>query len=283
MAKRVVFNQKGGVGKTTITCNLAAAMAKAGRKTLVIDLDSQANASQYLLGPELKQKQESIADFFESTLSFKIFKNSLKDCVYPTPYKNLWIIPADRALTELQPKLESRYKIFKLREAVDELVASDNFDQVFFDTPPALNFYTMSALMASDKVLVPFDCDAFSAEALEQVREVVDDVRADHQPDLSIEGVVINHFQPQARLPIQAIKEVAGRGFRILKPYLSTSIAVRESHAVHTPMIFQKPGHKLSREYSELAAGLDDGRDDTDLTSSGYKTNLVEKPSKDLA
>ncbi len=256
MTKRIVFNQKGGVGKTTIACNLAAAMAKQGQKTLVIDLDSQANASQYLLGPAYKEKPKSIVEFFESTLSFKLFKNSLKDCLYATPFKNLWIITADRALSELQPKLEGRYKVFKLREAVDELIASEKFDQVFFDTPPALNFYTMSALMAADTVLIPFDCDAFSAEALEQVREVVNDIKEDHQPDLEIEGVIINHFQPQAKLPPLAISEVAAKGFNILKPYLSTSIVVRESHAEHCPIVFFKPSHKLCGEYELLAKGL---------------------------
>lgn len=256
MMKRVIFNQKGGVGKTTITCNLAAAMAKSGRKTLVIDLDAQANSSHYLLGADYREKPKNISDFFETTLSFKLFKNSLQDCLYSTRHKNLWIIPADRALIELQPKLESRYKIFKLRDAVNELIESENFDEVLFDTPPALNFYTMSALMAADRVLVPFDCDAFSAEALEQVKEVVDDVREDHQPDLCIEGIVINHFQPQAKLPVQAIKAISDRGFTILKPYLSTSIVVRESHAEQCPVVYLKPTHKLAGEYIELARNL---------------------------
>ena len=107
--------------------------------------------------------------------------------------------------------------------------------------------------MAADTVLIPFDCDAFSSEALDQVREVVDDVKQDHQPNLAIEGVIINHFQPQAKLPLLAISEVASRGFNILKPYLSTSIVVRESHAEHCPVVFFKPGHKLCGEYESLA------------------------------
>jgi chromosome partitioning protein len=275
MTKRIVFNQKGGVGKTTIACNLASAMAKQGKKTLVIDLDSQSNASHYLLGPSHKEKPKTISDFFESTLSFKLFKNSLKDCLYPTQFKNLWVIPADRALAELQPKLEGRYKVFKLREAVDELILSDKFDQVFFDTPPALNFYTMSALMAADSVLIPFDCDAFSAEALEQVREVVSDVRADHQPDLAIEGVIINHFQPQAKLPLQAIFEVAAKGFKILKPYLSTSIVVRESHAEHCPVVFFKPGHKLCGEYELLAKTLIAGKVEQDQVGAPFGGEVI--------
>lgn len=129
-------------------------------------------------------------------------------------------------------------------------------DDVFFDTPPALNFYSMSALMASDRVLIPFDCDAFSAEALKQVMEVIEEVASDHQPDLKAEGVVINHFQAQAKLPLEAIEALVGRGFNVLKPYLSTSIIMRESHQVHVPLVHFRPKHKLSEEFVSLAESL---------------------------
>jgi chromosome partitioning protein len=254
--KRAVFNQKGGVGKTSITCNLAAACAKAKRKTLVIDLDSQANSTQYLLGANAPGITKTIADFFADTLSFKLFKNTLREATYRTPFDNLWIVPAERSLSELQPKLEGRYKIFKLREAVDELMDELGFEHVFFDTPPALNFYSMSALMAADRVLVPFDCDAFSAEALLQVQDVVNEVAADHQPDLKIEGVIINHFMAQAKLPQAAIDALVARGFNVLSPYLSSSIGMRESHAANAPIVFLKPKHKLAQEFSALAAKL---------------------------
>src|SRR4051812_11332176 len=113
--KRAVFNQKGGVGKTSITCNLAASFAKSGRKVVVVDLDSQANSSQYLLGEEAGTPGKTIADLFAPTLTFKIFKDKLKEALYQTPFDGLFVIPADRSLSELQPKLEGRYKIFKLK------------------------------------------------------------------------------------------------------------------------------------------------------------------------
>ncbi|MCX6107981.1 MAG: ParA family protein [Proteobacteria bacterium] len=254
--KRSIFNQKGGVGKTSITCNLAAAFAKAGRRVLVVDLDSQANTSQYLLGAELDQITHTVADFFESTLSFKLFGDSMQNAVRKTAFDNLWVVPAERGLAELQPKLESRYKIFKLRDAINGLIASMEFDEILFDTPPALNFYSMSALMASDSVLIPFDCDAFSAEALLQVMEVIAEVASDHQPNLHAEGVIINHYQAQAKLPDEAIARLRQRGFPILKPYLSSSIVMRESHGVHMPLVYFKPKHKLANEYIELAARL---------------------------
>ncbi len=254
--KRAIFNQKGGVGKTSITCNLAAAFARSGRKVLVVDLDAQANATQYLLGDEAKKVTHTVADFFESTLGFKLFRETLKEALYRTPHDDLWVVPASKTLSELQPKLEGRYKIFKLREAIDGLIEDLGFDDVFFDTPPALNFYSMSALMASDRVLVPFDCDAFSADALKQVREVVQEVASDHAPDLKTEGVIVNHFSATAKLPQETIDALTADGFTVLKPYLTTSIVMRESHAAHVPVVYFKPRHKLAEEFIALAETL---------------------------
>jgi len=256
--KRAIFNQKGGVGKTSITCNLAASMAKIGRKTLVIDLDSQANSSQYLLGTKIAEVSRTVADFFEGTLSsFKLFSENLAEIVYATDFPNLYVIPAHIGLSELQPKLESRYKVFKLQQAVDALIASDRYDEILIDTPPALNFYSMSALITAERVVVPFDCDAFSAHALDHVMNIVDEVIADHRPNLKVEGIVINHFQAQAKLPNDAIAALKAKGYPILEPYLSTSIAMRESHSAHVPLPFFKPKHKLTLEFERLAKSLE--------------------------
>ena len=254
--KWAVFNQKGGVGKTSITCNLAASFAKAGRKVLVIDLDAQCNSSRYLLGETYDKVELTVADFFSSTLSFKLFKNSLQDAIYETSYDKLSVVPADRELKELQPKLEGRYKIFKLSEAIDNIVETQGFDDVFFDTPPAMNFYTMSALMAADRVLIPFDCDAFSADAILAVMDVVDEVATDHRPNLDIEGIVINQFQSSAKLPRMTIDNLLSQGFKVLSPYLSSSIIMRESHGVGTPLPYYKPSHKLTNEFQQLAKNL---------------------------
>jgi len=255
--KRAVFNQKGGVGKTSITCNLAAAMAKTGRKTLVIDLDSQCNSSQYLLGTKIVEVSRTIADYFEGTLSnFKLFGDSLAEQVYPTDFACLSVIPAHIGLSDLQPKLESRYKVFKLQQAIDSLLASGKFDEVLIDTPPALNFYSMSALIAADSVVVPFDCDTFSAHALDHVMSIVEEVIADHRPNLKVEGIVVNQFQAQAKLPLEAIKAVRAKGYPVLEPYISNSIAMRESHAAHIPLPFLKPSHKLSKEFDRLVKCL---------------------------
>ena len=254
--KRAVFNQKGGVGKTSITCNLAAAMAKLGRKVLVVDLDSQANTSKYLLGPRMDRVEATIVDFFNSTLSFRLFQDSLMDTIYETEYPGLFVIPAHDSLKELQPKLEGRYKVFKLGEAIDVAREKLGFDEVIFDTPPALNFYSMSSLLAADSVLIPFDCDAFSEDAVDQVMVAVSEVSQDHRPDLKVEGIVINHFQSQAKLPKITIERLLNKGLPVLEPYLTSSVIMRESHSEGTPLPFYKPSHKLTQEFMTLAQKL---------------------------
>lgn len=279
--KWAVFNQKGGVGKTSIAANLAASFAKLGQKVLLVDLDAQGNSSSYVLNTNRVAGAKTIADFFNSTLSFSLFKDSLRMAVTPSPFKNLSVIPADLALQELQPKLEARYKIFKLAEAITELVNEDGYDQVVFDNPPALNFYSMSSFLASDRVLVPFDCDAFSSEAVDRVMQVVREAAFDHKPELHIGGVIINQFQATAKIPQQAIEKLQQKGYPILKPYLSTSIVMRESHAAHMPLPWFKPSHKLTLEFQELAAALLDSSQPATAAKSAAKA--VGKPQKTRA
>ncbi|MBC7660513.1 MAG: ParA family protein [Chitinophagaceae bacterium] len=272
--KRAVFNQKGGVGKTSITCNLAAAMAKLGRKVLVVDLDSQANTSKYLLGNRMDRVEATIVDFFNSTLSFRLFQDSLMDTIYETEYPGLFVIPAHDSLKELQPKLEGRYKVFKLGEAIDVAREKLGFDEVLFDTPPALNFYSMSSLLAADRVLIPFDCDAFSEDAVDQVMVAVEEVSQDHRPELKVEGIVINHFQSQAKLPKTTIERLLAKGLPVLEPYLTSSVIMRESHSEGTPLPFYKPNHKLTQEFMALAQKL---------INADFKANVVHAaPSKKL-
>ncbi len=164
--RRVIFNQKGGVGKSTITCNLAAISAVEGKKTLVIDLDIQSNSTQYLLGEKFEDPDKTIANFFKSCLGLGLFgggKETLDDVIHETPFPNLYVIPAHPDLEGLQSRLDSRYKIFKLREALERL---EGFDHIYIDTPPILNFYSQSALIAAEKCLIPFDCDTFARNAL---------------------------------------------------------------------------------------------------------------------
>lgn len=247
--RRVVFNQKGGVGKSTIACNLAAIGAARGRRTLLIDLDAQANSSRYLLGQALQQQDKTLANFFDDLLGYKLFPEPLEAYIVHTPFANLDILPSDARLEELQFKLESRYKMYKLRESLDKLRA---YDDVFIDTPPALNFFTRSALIAADTCLIPFDCDDFSRQALYTLLDSVREIRSDHNRELRVEGIVVNHFQARAKLPLLLVDELRAEGLPILDAFLSASIKIRESHHQALPMIHLDPRHKLSGEFGAL-------------------------------
>ncbi len=252
--RRVIFNQKGGVGKTTIVCNLAALAAQRGLRTLVIDLDAQCNASQYLLSSESIQAEAGTADFFESILGIRVQEPDLKEYITPTPFSNLFVMAAHPDLDHLQGKLESRHKIYKLRQALQAL---DSFDAVFVDTPPALNFYSRAALIAADRVLVPFDCDDFARQALYTVLDNIEELRIDHNPALTLEGIVVNQFQSRARLPRRLVDELRDEELPLLDTLLPSSVAIKESHDRSVPLPYLQPQHKLTRAFKTLYGELE--------------------------
>jgi chromosome partitioning protein len=248
--KRVVFNQKGGVGKSTITCNLAAISAARGQRTLVIDLDPQGNSTQYLLGSGVAEPGPTLADMFDQMLQFKLVMKTTGQFARETPFENLSLLASHPGLVELAGKLESRHKIYKLREALDEV--KNDFDAIYIDTPPALNFFTLSALIAADTCLIPFDCDDFARRALYTLLENVAEIRADHNVRLAVEGIVINQFQPRANLPQQLVSELIAEGLPVLNTCLSSSVKVKESHEQSLPLVHLAPSHKLTQEYHAL-------------------------------
>jgi len=252
---RVVFNQKGGVGKSTIVCNLAAVAASQGLRTLVIDLDAQGNSSRYLLGAAVEQVELGIADFFEETLSYRLRTRDPADYISATPFENLSLMVADPRLADLQTKLETKLKIFKLSEALTTL--RKHYQQIWIDTPPALNFYTLSALIASDRCLIPFDCDDFSRQALYRLLENVDEIRNDHNKKLKIEGIVVNQFNARSNLPTRVVEELISEKLPVLPQYISATIKVKESHEAAKPLVYFEPSHKVTGEYRALFDLLD--------------------------
>lgn len=254
--RTVVFNQKGGVGKSTITCNLAAISAFQGLRTLVIDLDPQGNSTRYLLGDSVDDEEAlpTLADFFNQMLKFSVRNRATTEFIVETPFENLHLMPSSPELEEIHAKLESRYKIYKLRDALAEVAA--DYDRIYIDTPPAMNFYTRSALIASEGCLIPFDCDDFSRRALYALLDNVKEIQADHNKDLVVQGIVVNQFQPRANLPLRLVQELIEEGLPVLEPYLSSSVKVKESHQLARPMIHLDPRHKLTLEMVALHDAL---------------------------
>ncbi|OMH30238.1 ParA family protein [Motiliproteus sp. MSK22-1] len=247
--RRVVFNQKGGVGKSSIATNLAAISANKGFRTLLVDLDPQCNASQYLLGREIDKVENDAMDFFEHSLAFKMRGIPPQEYISNTRFKNLSLLASNPKLGDLHSKLEAKHKIYKLREALDGL---EGFDYVYIDTPPAFNFYTLSALVAAQGCLIPFDCDEFSRQALYSLLENVQETVEDHNDELRVEGIVINQFQPRATLPRQMVDSLKAEELPVMASYLSSSVKMKESHNESIPLIHYAPKHKLTQEFVAL-------------------------------
>ena len=271
MLTRVVFNQKGGVGKSSITVNLAAISAHAGYKTLLIDLDPQANSSQYLLGDDATYSidkpalEPNIENYFDDVLGttqnkgligsaigniLKTRAKGLESYVHQSPFKHLDVIPASPSLGALAHALESKHKIYKLRDALKQL--EGRYDRIYIDTPPAFNFFTLSALIAADRVLIPFDCDVFSHRALHTLIENVVETQDDHNDGLSIEGIVVNQFQSQAKLPREVVEQLKAEGLPVLNNMLPPSVLMKESHHKNLPLIHLAADHKLTQAYQSL-------------------------------
>lgn len=269
--RRVIFNQKGGVGKSSITVNLAAISAARGKRTLVVDLDSQSNATQYLLGEKATYGQHTpvlepnIETFFDELLNasqgkgllgsalgsiLKSKERGLDAVIHGTPFANLFVIPSSPNLGALEHALQSKHKIFKLRDALNEL--DSQYDEVFIDTPPAFNFFTLSALIAADRVIIPFDCDVFSRRALLTLLENVVEAKGDHNPQLEVEGIVVNQFQSQAKLPQQVVQELKDEGLPVFNSMLPSSVVMKESHQKNLPLIHLNADHKLTQAYVSL-------------------------------
>ncbi|OTG96514.1 ParA family protein [Acinetobacter sp. ANC 3832] len=271
MLTRVVFNQKGGVGKSSIAVNLAAISAYQGFKTLVIDLDPQANSSQYLLGDDATYSADktalepNIENFFDDVLGnnqskglignaigslLKSKNKGFEQYIHRSPFKDLDVLPASPSLGALEHALVTKHKIYKLRDSIQTL--SNQYDRIYIDTPPAFNFFTLSALITADRVLIPFDCDVFSKRALQTLIENVIETQDDHNDRLEIEGIVVNQFQAQAKLPREVVQQLKDEGLPVLENMLPPSVFMKESHHKNMPLIHLATDHKLTQAYQSL-------------------------------
>jgi chromosome partitioning protein len=244
-----VANQKGGVGKTTTTVNLAAALAEMGRKVLVIDMDPQANATSGL-GVDRSKVETSIYDSV-------VLGRQLIDARISTVVPGLDIIPSDIALAGSEIELVSlARREQRLHYALDAMQPAD--DYVFVDCPPSLGLLTVNAVVAAQALLVPIQCEFYALEGLGLLTHTIALLRRELNPNLTIAGIVMTLFDGRLALAHQVVDEVAARfGDQLLHPVIPRNVRLSEAPSHGMPVTLYDPNCRGAIAYRELAKNFD--------------------------
>jgi chromosome partitioning protein len=243
-----VVNQKGGVGKTTTAVNLAASVAAAERKTLLLDLDPQGNASSGV-GVHPRGVERSVYDAL-------IGRASLRDTIVPTELPSLSLVPSKQDLVAVEVELvDDPRRSYKLRDLLTELLEKEPFEYVFVDCPPSLGILTVNALGAADAVLVPLQCEYYALEGLTSLMATIDRVRGSINPRLEVEGVVLTMFDPRNNLAHQVAEEVR-RHFYVFESVIPRNVRLSEAPSHGKPALLYDAQSKGAQGYLSLAREL---------------------------
>ena len=248
-----IANQKGGVGKTTTSINLSASLAEAGKKTLVIDLDPQGNATSGI-GIDKNSVENTVYELI-------VGECTVKNCVIKSEIKNLSVIPSNVNLAGAEIELlDVDNKEYILKNAVDYI--RDDYDFILIDCPPSLNILTLNAMTTADTVLVPIQCEFYALEGLSQLIHTINLVEERLNPNLTIEGVVFTMYDGRTNLSQQVVENVRDNlQTKIYETIIPRNIRLAEAPSHGMPINLYDPKSSGAESYRLLAKEIINRKD----------------------
>lgn len=238
-------NQKGGVGKTTSAVSISACLGARGKRTLIVDIDPQGNATS---GYGVNKREVKV-----STYDLLVSDAQTKDVILPTEFKNVDILPANMSLAAAEIELvEVENRTNRLKQAL--LQVKEGYQYIIIDCPPSLGLITLNALTACDTLLIPIQCEYYALEGLSQLMATIRQVKRLYNPQIEIEGVLLTMYDGRLNLTLQVVEEVK-KFFpqKVYKTVIPRNVRLSEAPSFGQPISYFDRYSKGSLSYDELA------------------------------